>query len=117
MNPRAVAFLAVAASAAACSAPLPASVSRSSISGGTVDTAHSTVLGIELLAEHDVCTGSLIAPTLVLTARHCVGDIVRRDSLCGDGTDGGISSDVTGPTYPVTDFDVTLHSTTAVPRD
>ena len=51
--------------------------SASAIQGGAPDVVHSFVVGIaqlSRLAEHQVvlCSGSLLAPNLVATARHCV---------------------------------------------
>ena len=40
------------------------------IQGGTADT--SSVFAVAVLSDQDVCSGTLIAPNLVLTARHCV---------------------------------------------
>ena len=40
------------------------------IQGGTADT--SSAFAVAVLSGQDVCSGTLIAPNLVLTARHCV---------------------------------------------
>ncbi len=61
-------------------------VLSSAISGGTVDQADSNVF---LLVSHRgkegvaLCTASLIAPNLLLTARHCVSDVTSEQVICG----------------------------------
>jgi hypothetical protein len=66
----------------------PASTVRARIAGGTVDVSHQDVF---LLGWHEgqiggLCTATLIAPNLLLSARHCVApDASGSESvLCGD---------------------------------
>jgi hypothetical protein len=69
------------------------------IAGGTADVTHENVF---LLARHTdqgsaLCTATLIAPNLLLTARHCVSPGTGEDHvLCGDS--------VLGAPYPAEDF-------------
>lgn len=59
----------------------------SSIVGGHLDTTTKGVVALALAAHNQVvvtCSGSLLAPNLVLTARHCVNQI-------GDGTSPQVS--------------------------
>lgn len=63
-------------------------VARQHIAGGTVDVSHQDVF---LLGWHEgqvgaLCTATLIAPNLLLTARHCVSPNSSDDDrvLCGD---------------------------------
>lgn len=64
---------------------------RQPIAGGTLDFSHPHVF---LLAAHfegggGLCTATLIAPNLLLTARHCVSSADRDDYvLCGDSALG-----------------------------
>ena len=75
---RAVTLSAVFAMIAGCSssAPVEQAVSTSSpIQGGTDDLKHSFAVGVCVGSPGNcqlICSGALIAPNLVLTARHCV---------------------------------------------
>ena len=52
----------------------PATVSRSALLGGEPDSARSFVVGLYTFEQGEpaLCTGTLVAPDLVLTSRHCV---------------------------------------------
>lgn len=70
-----------------CNAPaLPADDSVSyigqGIMGGEDDPNHPAVVGIVSLQGFGICTGTLIAPNLVLTARHCVAQTDEK-VFCG----------------------------------
>lgn len=56
-------------------------VQRSEIVGGTVDRGDSAVVG--LTTGGSVCSGTLIAPNLVLTAQHCVAQVSAQYVQCG----------------------------------
>jgi hypothetical protein len=84
----------------ACSAPAPVSesVGRASepiINGTDSVSSQNFVVLIERLAgdnQFDECTGTLVAPNLVLTARHCVSNISDQGFTCdasGVGSAGG----------------------------
>src|SRR5688572_29911610 len=56
------------------------------ISGGVTDVSHRSVF-LLLAYQNDhqsMCTATLVAPNLLLTARHCVSDGSHEDVLCGD---------------------------------
>ncbi len=66
------------------------------IQGGTNDTTDLNVVGIAIILGNSggMCTGSLIAPNLVLTARHCVSELNNPPGFpegavaCGQSTFG-----------------------------
>src|SRR5690349_9909754 len=72
----------------------PVSVGQVSepIVGGSTDSEHDAVLAIALVTrrEEALCSGSLIAPNLVLTARHCVAVTASEQVQCGSSTFGQI---------------------------
>jgi MYXO-CTERM domain-containing protein len=80
--------LGLAAGAVGCSAPgqEPTGQSAQPISGGVADVSHDSVF--LLVSHHDdrtgTCTATLLAPNLLLTARHCVSAGSHEDVLCGD---------------------------------
>ena len=78
LTARSMSILALFAASAACGCAL------STIDGETTGSSASTIAGGEpapeewavvgLLNGHGACSGTLIAPNLVLTAHHCVAD-------------------------------------------
>lgn len=79
--------------------PEPPSATRQAIAGGTADSTHQSVF---LLASHTedaggLCTATLIAKNLLLTARHCVSPGSGDDHVqCGDS--------LLGKPYPASAF-------------
>jgi len=97
----ALGMLAVLGALVACSGPESSGRVSQSIAGGTPDVAHKNVF---LLASHfrgggGLCTSTLIAPNLLLTARHCV-------SPGADDNEGGVlcGESMLGDPYPATAF-------------
>ena len=95
--------------AAACGAPLSGDTpgqTAQPINGGTLDTDHPAVFE-EITHWNNAastCTGSLIAPNVLLTARHCVAatnteHVVCNESVFGD-TVPGSQTIVTGDSVP-----------------
>lgn len=94
------ALLATAA-ASACSASPPEQVGQvtESIRNGTPDTTHEGVVVVEQRSGN-MCTGYLITPNLVLTARHCVADLVVSESSNASCDDEAL------PLLPIADIAV-----------
>jgi hypothetical protein len=82
----------------------PVARSHEPIAGGELDRDHNEV--VELITEFSggigICTGTLIAPNLVLTARHCVSGGGGENVRCGASP---LSAPVAGPA---------VHATTAI---
>ncbi len=71
----------------------PAGSVSSAIQGGAVDTTHTFAVGIAQLSElqqHQVvfCSGALLAPNLVATARHCVVELASPRIECASSAFG-----------------------------
>ena len=83
--------LSLAAACAPSDAPAPARIATTSgaIAGGYTSETDTAVVGIlSFSGAMGVCTGALIMPNLVLTARHCVATVTHE-------VGGGIDCDVT----------------------
>jgi secreted trypsin-like serine protease len=101
---------------ASCSAPAPTEIvdtTSSPIQGGSVDTMHQFAVGVVQLAQEQqnmiaFCTGVMLAPNLVATARHCVAQLTSTTIDC--------MSSSFGPLYPAdkvfvtTDTNITMKS-------
>ena len=107
----------VALGLACCSSPMPGDLvgtTSSDIQGGSTDTTHLFAVGVVQLADEQqnmvaFCSGVLLAPNLVATARHCVAQLASTTIDC--------SSSTFGPLYPAnqvlvtTDTNITMNST------
>jgi hypothetical protein len=77
----------------------PLASERRAIAGGTEDLSHQNVFLLASHSDHSggLCTSTLIAPNLLLTARHCVSPTGEEDHvLCGES--------VLGEPFPATAF-------------
>lgn len=104
---------------AGCSSGDPASEATartaSAIQGGTDDTTHDFAVGIEVnLGDGTglVCSGALLAPNLVATARHCVQELSSDTVVCGQTTFGSTyaTSQFLVTTSPVIERGATLYT-------
>lgn len=64
---------------------LPTNTNEQAIKGGEVDRESTAVVGMAVRRGRGIgmCTGTLIAPNLVLTAQHCVSEISSELIQCG----------------------------------
>jgi hypothetical protein len=64
---------------------------RQSIEGGQRDSENTAVVGL-YATSGGVCSGTLIAPNLILTAQHCVSEIDSSQVICGQTSFGDTHS-------------------------
>ena len=101
--------------AVGCSAapvgPQPTGSNSSAIQGGTDDTTHTFAVGLVVLPSATMvafCSGALIAPKLVATARHCAAAISSSMVDCSSATFG--SDYNAGDLLVTTDATITMES-------
>src|SRR5580704_2401289 len=107
----------VAACAVSCGSPGPSGelveTNSSPIQGGSTDTTHLFAVGVVQLAEAQqnmvaFCTGVLLAPNLVATARHCVAQLTSTTIDCTSSTFGPLYP--ASQVYVTTDTNITMNS-------
>jgi hypothetical protein len=86
----------------------PYGTSSMAIQGGTTDTSHFFAVGIVQTAQASqnmvaFCSGVLLAPNLVATARHCVAELATTTIDCSTSNFGNV--------YPASDLLVTTDTT------
>ncbi|MFT6398078.1 MAG: hypothetical protein ACJAYU_002833 [Bradymonadia bacterium] len=65
---------------------------QQAIMGGQVDNLNTAVVGMFNTAQGGMCSGTLIAPNLVLTAQHCVAEVPSSYVRCGQTEFGSVYS-------------------------
>jgi hypothetical protein len=97
---------------ASCSGPAPSTelveTTSSPIQGGSTDTTHTFAVGVVQLAQAQqnmvaFCSGVLLTPNLVATARHCVAQLSSTTIDC--------TSSTFGPLYPASQVFITPDTT------
>lgn len=74
-------------SSLACSAPdtPPTRQTTVALAGGTIDPDTTAVFALEVTApEPALCSAVLVAPNLLLTARHCIASAADSEVVCGE---------------------------------
>ncbi|MFP4599291.1 MAG: S1 family peptidase [Persicimonas sp.] len=91
-----VALLSVAVVASGCVEephdPQELASLEQSIKGGVEDTENSAVVGMFSYDSGGMCSGTLIAPNLVLTAQHCISEVSSEQVICGQSEFGSTYS-------------------------
>jgi secreted trypsin-like serine protease len=100
-----------------CGSPGPTAdlvaTTSSPIQGGTTDTTHLFAVGVVQLAQAQqnmvaFCSGVLLAPNLVATARHCVAELSSTTIDCSTSTFGPLYP--ASMVYVTTDTTITMNS-------
>lgn len=108
-------LLALASALSACAPTNETARVAQGIAGGVNDTTHSNVVGIAIIQSTGLatCSGSLITPTLVLTARHCVSHVEEGGVVCAPVTINGVprTATLTEGTFSGLAFNVTTEQT------
>lgn len=81
----------------------PLATSSQKIIGGVSDTTNTWAVGVDI-GGSGICSGSLIAPNLVLTARHCVS---KTPEALDCNPDGGLNTNKILGNYPASTFRIT----------
>jgi V8-like Glu-specific endopeptidase len=89
----------------------PVATTASPIQGGTEDTTDSFAVGVVQLMGNTVayCSGALLAPNLVATARHCVAQLTSTEIDCSTSTFGAVVP--TSNIYVTTSATIDLQTT------
>jgi V8-like Glu-specific endopeptidase len=85
-------------------------VTSSAIQGGATDTTHTFAVGVVQVMSQTIefCSGNLLTPNLVATARHCVAEISSPQIDCATATFGALVQSST--LYVTTDTTITQQS-------
>ena len=82
---------------------------RQEIAGGQIDTLQTAVVGMFNTSQGGMCSGTLIAPNLVLTAQHCVAQVPTSYVRCGRTEFGRV--------YAASSFYITTDTTFEISGD